>query len=164
MPFDDTPNCRVAIRDGDVTLNRWTPGLCRGGPERAGLRTVTAALADVHLLEDGELIVTPVPHAPWTAAAEEALLAWAATAGHPRGWLPDRVVGLQDALASLGPAAVDCPTGGAHWEDGTVAFWERVRAEGWFPGTCLACGGSLPEWTAQEGETVSERARLRRLT
>ena len=32
------------------------------------------------------------------------------------------------------------------WIDGGP----RVRADGWFPGRCPACGGSLPEWSVIE--------------
>jgi hypothetical protein len=143
----DPPTCRATIRDGHVTLNRWRPGLLDGGgPEPAAARTITAAIADLRMEGDGEVIVTPVERVAWAEAAEEALLGWAALTGYRRVWLPGRVVDLDGALAEVAPAATDCPTCGAHWHDEGVAFWERVRAAGWFPGTCLACGGSLPEW------------------
>jgi hypothetical protein len=159
---DEEPTCRATIRDGVVTLNPWSRGLRGGGgPEPAGLRTVRAALADLHVLGEGELIVVPVPRVPWPADAGEAILRWSATAGYRRVWLPGRVVDLGDALPALGAAAVDCSTCGAHWEDGTVEFWERVRRTGWFPGTCLACGGSLPEWS-EEPATVSGPAHAER--
>lgn len=61
----------------------------------------------------------------------------------------ERVVSL-DELAPFGPVAVECPTCGARWEDGALGFWEHVRRDGWFPGACLACGGSLPEWSPAE--------------
>jgi hypothetical protein len=140
----DAPICRAAVRDGRVTLNRWTPSLVDGGPAQAGLRTVTAALADLRTW-DGELIVTPVAPTPWTGESDEAVLRWAATVGYRRVWLPSRMVDL-DGFAQFSAAAVDCPTCGARWEDQTVDFWENVRRNGWFPGFCLACGGSLPEW------------------
>jgi hypothetical protein len=143
---DDDPICRAAIREGRVTLNAWTPGLIRGGPAGAALASVDAALADLRVPEDRELVVTPVARVPWPATAEGALLAWARRVGYRRVWLPGRVVELAGELATTGVAAVDCPTCGAHWEDGAIAFWEGVRANGWFPATCLACGGSLPEW------------------
>jgi hypothetical protein len=159
VPFSDPPTCRATIRDGLVTLNRWSPGLIAGGPEPTGLATITAALADLRMLGDGELIVTPVARVPWTEAAEEALLRWAASAGYRRVWLPDRVVDLDGVLAPAGTAAVECPTCGARWEDGGISFWERVREVGWFPGTCLACGGSLPEWSLTAGDRHGEHAR-----
>jgi hypothetical protein len=158
VPFSDAPTCRATIRDGRVTLNRWRPGLAGAGPEPAALRTVTAALADLRMSPDRELIVTPVARAPWTEAAEDAILRWAPTAGHRRVWLPNRVVDLDEALAAIGTAAVDCPTCSAHWEDGAVAFWGRVREDGWFPGTCLACGGSLPEWAVVPDDPAQGRA------
>ena len=100
-----------------------------------------------------ELIVTPVPRAPWDAQAEDALLRWAPTAGYRRVWLPERVVTF-DGPPPLGQARVDCPSCGARWEDGSANFWDRVLSDGCFPGRCPACGGSLPEWsviTAADG-------------
>jgi hypothetical protein len=141
----DHPACRAAIRGEQITLNRWSRGLLSGGPERVGMRTIDVALADLRALGD-ELVVSPVPRAPWTEEAETTLLAWAAVVGYRRVWLPLRVVDLDGALAPLARAAVRCPTCGATWEDDTVVFWERVRRDGGFPGNCLACGGSLPEW------------------
>jgi hypothetical protein len=141
----DHPACRAAIRGGQIMLNRWSRSLLSGGPERVGMRTIDVALADLRLLGD-ELVVIPVPRAPWTAEADTTLLAWAAVVGYRRVWLPGRVVDLGDELAPLARASVRCPTCGASWEDETVVFWERVRRDGWFPGLCLACGGSLPEW------------------
>ncbi len=149
---DDHPTCRATIRDGHVTLNAWTPGLRGRGPEPSGFRSITAALCDLEMLGDGELLVRPVPRIPWTSAAEGALLEWAALAGYRRVWLPGRLVQFDDAAPPIAHAAVDCPTCGAHWEDAELSFWENVRRCGWFPGTCLACGGSLPEWSVAAGE------------
>jgi hypothetical protein len=151
VPLDDAPICRATIRDGRITLNRWTSGLIRGGPAAAGLRSVTAALADLRMPGDGELIVTPVARVAWTTGAEETLLAWARLVGYGRVWLPGRVADLEGDLAHAGVAAAECPTCGARWEDATIGFWEGVRAAGWFPATCLACGGSLPEWSIAGG-------------
>ena len=148
MPADH-PTCRATIRDGHVTLNAWSPGLRGRGPEPSGFRSITAALCDLRMPGDGELLVQPVPRVPWTGAAEEALLRWAALAGYRRVWLPGRLVALDGASAAIGDATVDCPMCGAHWEDAEVSFWETVRRHGWFPGTCLACGGSLPEWAVE---------------
>jgi hypothetical protein len=144
VPIDD-PACRAAILGGEIILNRWSRSLLSGGPERVGMRAIEASLADLRLLGD-ELVVTPVPRAPWSAGAQSTLLEWAAMVGYRRVWLPDQVVDLGRVLAPLARAGVRCPTCGATWEDDTVVFWERVRRNGWFPGVCLACGGSLPEW------------------
>jgi hypothetical protein len=158
VPLDDEPICRAAIRDGRITLNRWTSRLIGGGPAAAGLGCVTAALADLRVPADGELIVTPVASVAWTAAAEEALLAWARLVGYRRVWLPGRVADLAGDLAQAGVAGVDCPTCGARWQDATIGFWEGVRAAGWFPATCLACGGSLPEWSPGGGAGAATAA------
>jgi hypothetical protein len=154
MPHEDRPNpwCRATITARAITLNRWTPALIRGGPrgmvlDRLGGRGVTIAdLARADGPGGGELLVDPVTRGGWTAA-EPTLLGWAATAGYRRVWLPDRVLDLDVAGADVGCASVTCPTCGLPWHDDTVEFWELVRREGAFPGFCLACGGSLPEWT-----------------
>jgi hypothetical protein len=162
----DHPACRAAISDGQITLNRWSRSLLSGGPERAGMHTVDVALADLRLLGD-ELVVSPVPRAPWNAEAETTLLAWSADVGYRRVWLPERVVDLADELAALARARVRCPTCGASWEDETVVFWEHVRRDGWFPGVCLACGGSLPEWrcrTLSAAESAAANASVARVS
>jgi hypothetical protein len=141
----ETPTCRATIRDGQLTLNPWNPVYLGYGPEPAAFHTINAALADLTMLDD-ELIVVPVPRTPWNASAEEVVLRWAPAVGWRRVWLPGRVVTFGDP-APLGRALVDCPACGARWEDENPRFWERVRSRGWFPPRCLACGGSLPEWT-----------------
>lgn len=159
MCADDRPTCRATVRGDSVTLNRWVPAMTARGPERAGLRRVRAALADLH--KDGdELIVVPVRGVPWTDRAGRALVAWARLVGYRRVWLPGEVVTFDDEPAAIGPVAVRCPGCGAAWEDEGVTFWEHVRATGWFPGHCLACGGSLPEWTpvpARHPRTARQR-------
>jgi hypothetical protein len=160
----DAPNCRATIRDGVLTLNPWSPALLGNGPEPAGVRTVTAAPADLRFGDD-ELIVAPVPRTPWSDEAEDVILRWAPSVGYRRVWLPERVVDF-DSPAPLGHASVDCPSCGARWEDASPGFWAHVRACGWFPARCPACGGSLPEWTvdADGGDLpVSERAAPQRL-
>lgn len=141
--------CRASIRDGLVTLNRWSPALYRRGPAPAAMAHLETALADLHRLDDGELLVVPVPGSPWGLATDATLTAWAARVGYRRLWLPGHVVTL-DELPELGHAGATCPTCGAQWEDEALGFWEMVREHGWFPGACRACGGSLPEWTSAE--------------
>ena len=157
---DDTPMCRVTIRDGTVTLNRWRPGMGPFGPVKAGYLTVTAALADLHRAGEGELVVVPVRAVPWCEEATEAMIAWAARTGYRRLWLPDRVANVE-AIAEAGRARVTCPSCGAVWEDEGPVFWEGVRRDGWFPGGCLACGGSLPEWEAAHGAPCQTSASRR---
>ena len=154
---DDGPMCRVTIRDGTVTLNRWRPGMGPFGPVKAGYLSVTAALADLHRAGEGELVVVPVRAVPWCEEATEAMIAWAARTGYRRLWLPDRVANVE-AIAEAGCASVTCPSCGAVWEDEGPVFWERVRRDGWFPGGCLACGGSLPEWETARGAPCQTRA------
>ncbi len=146
MP-EDRPFCRACVRDGTVTLHRWSRTLLHGGPAAVALEDVPASLADLLVTGDGELIVAPVTRCRLSPADEAALLAWAEHVGYGRVWLPGRVVTLTGGPAATGPAAVRCTTCGARWRDDTTDFWLGVRAAGAFPGTCPACGGSLPEWT-----------------
>jgi hypothetical protein len=131
------PMCRVTIRDDVLTLNRWRPGLLDVVEPPPGV-----ALADVTLLSPGELLVE------WVAggSAPEALLAWAELVGYSRVWLPDQVVDFPDSLVPVGEAEVECPTCGITWTDCSPDFWAGVRRYRYFPGSCLACNGSLPEW------------------
>ncbi|MBA2349663.1 MAG: hypothetical protein H0V81_15360 [Solirubrobacterales bacterium] len=149
--------CRASIRGGTVTLNRWSPVLYRAGPAPLAMARLQASLADLHRLDEDELLVVPVPGSPWGLAVDATLAAWATRVGYRRLWLPGHVATL-DELPELSTVAVDCPTCGARWEDEAVGFWEMVREDGWFPGFCRACGGSLPEWTEEsavdEGQKV----------
>ena len=144
-----SPFARAAIRHGTITLHPWSPRLIRGGPRAAALDEVSAALADLSCTDQNELIVTPVPPGQLDDTARAALVAWAATVGYERVWLPGQVIALLDQPASLGRAAVRCPTCGARWQDEQLEFWEYVREHGGFPGRCMACGGMLPEWTLE---------------
>jgi hypothetical protein len=145
----DRPFCRATITPDAVTLNRWRSSLIRGGP---GLSTLSAlrrrrlVLADLTKLDDRELLVSFVPRDAGCSWARERLLAWAAAVGYRRVWLDEAVVDLDDALAEVVRAAVRCPTCKLRWEDQGPDFWGVVRENGWFPASCPACGGSLPEW------------------
>jgi hypothetical protein len=146
------PWCRATIAGDAVTLNPWTPQLIRGGPAAMSLERLAAtgvALADLYAEGepgDEELLVRYVAHSLRSAATDAALVAWARTVGYRRVWLPAGVVDLDVAQAPVGPAATACPTCGLEWRDDTPEFWLGVRSAGAFPGFCLACGGSLPEW------------------
>lgn len=94
------------------------------GPLKAGYAAITAALADLHRHDAGELIVVPVRGAPWSTSAADTLVFWAGRVGYHRVWLPDGVVEL-DTLADAGWASVTCPACGARWEDGGPALWAR---------------------------------------
>lgn len=153
---DDEPTCRASIRNGVLTLNRWTRGLYRGGPRPAALDRVDASLVDLTRLPGDELLVAAVPGTPWGLAPETVLVAWARRVGYRRLWLPGHVATL-DELPELSTVSVDCPTCGARWEDAAVGFWEMVREDGWFPGACRACGGSLPEWTGRSAVDEGEQ-------
>ena len=114
-------------------------------------------LADLTRLDDGELLVTFVPRDGANDWARHALLEWAARVGWRRVWLDDRVVDLGEQPAVIGRARVRCPTCGMRWEDERPEFWDHVRGDGWFPPSCLACGGSLPEWEIDDA-AAHERA------
>ena len=137
------PCFRAAVRRGVIALNEWTPRLHGVGPARAGVHTVDAALADLRI-DDGELIVTPVPNLPWDPAAEDVLLEWARALGYGRVWLPGRVVAFEDPLPPIGNASVRCPTCGAHWQDGGVDFWQYVLERGVFPGRAWPAAARCP--------------------
>jgi hypothetical protein len=154
MPYDDQlqPWCRATIRDGALTLNPWTPQLVRTGPAAMALEALRdrgTALADLYAEGDPgdeELFVRYVARTR-TQEADEALLAWAQVVGYRRVWLPGRVVDLDRVDEAVGgPAETTCGTCGLAWRDDTPEFWTQVRRVGAFPGFCLACGASLPEW------------------
>ena len=146
------PWCRAAIAGEAVTLNPWTPALIRGGPASMALERLAdtgVALADLYAdgePGDEELVVRYVARSPRTEASDAALVAWARTVGYRRIWLPGLVVDLDAAEAPVGVAETTCRTCGLTWRDDTDAFWASVRKAGAFPGYCLACGASLPEW------------------
>ena len=145
----DPPTCRATIRDGLVTLNRWTPGAVRPRSRAGGL-----------------------PHDHRRARRPPGRGRRADRHARPAHAVGRRRRGRDPALGAdrrlpprLAPAPrrrrstrwrrsasprVDCPACGARWEDGSDSFWERVRADGWFPGRCPACGGSLPEWSVTD--------------
>lgn len=131
-----------------MTLNAWGSGLLRRGPAAMLLKDARAGLVDLHRPADDELVVERVADAPWGAEHAHTLLQWAATVGYRRVWLPDRPVDL-DASAAVRRAFVTCPTCGLRWEDDSPEFWESVLEAGHFPGYCLGCGGSLPEWSPE---------------
>jgi hypothetical protein len=150
FPMPDRPFCRAAITPYSLTLNPWRPSLIRGGPGIACLHPLQRrrlVLADLTKLDEQELQVTFVPRTAGCDWARERLLDWARTVGYQRVWLDNAVVDVTDGLACTGRAIVRCPTCGLRWEDEGPDFWGVVRQSGWFPASCPACGGSLPEWS-----------------
>ena len=160
------PWCRATIAGSTVTLNPWSPTLIRGGPLAMTLdRLEASGVVLVDLYADGEpgdeeLTVRYVSHSPRSEEAEDTLVAWAQTVGYRRIWLPDRVLDLEPAEAEVGVAETRCPTCRLEWRDDTVEFWGSVRSACAFPGYCMACGGSLPEWQVVPAE-VPARSGLR---
>ena len=71
---------------------------------------------------------------------------WAATVGHRRVWLPDRVVDVAGALVPAGPVQSTCRNCYTTWEDSSPSFWQLVRRAGRFPSIGRVCGHSLAEW------------------
>jgi hypothetical protein len=146
---DDLPWCRATIARGTVTLNPWSPALITRGPASMVFEDLAeTAIADLRTLgdDDSELLVRFVSRSPRPACAIDTLVAWAGTVGYRRIWLADRVVDLDVPDRELGLAEVTCPTCGLEWRDDTPEFWGHVHRAGAFPGFCMACGGSLPEW------------------
>jgi hypothetical protein len=155
FPRSDRPFCRACIRSGKLTLNSWTPRLIRGGPMAMNMRTVRAALVDMFVVDGDELIVEPVPHSRFTGQDAEAITIWAQRVGYRRIWFPDQMIELEGEPAG-GEAKVRCRSCGARWEDSSYKFWLRVRESGCFPGSCPACGDSLPEWDVAEPENPED--------
>ena len=154
MQHDDRPMpwCRATIAQDTVTLNPWTPQLIRGGPASMTLERLAGAevaLADLTAEGDPgdeELFVRYVPRSPRTERSDAALLAWAATVGYRRVWMPERVVDLDPGAEPIGLAETTCRCCRLLWRDDSDDFWHGVRQAGAFPGFCMACGASLPEW------------------
>jgi hypothetical protein len=149
--MDDQPFARATITSRRITLNPWRPGLIDGGPTGMLLRPLArrgVVIADlVADRDERELVVRFVPRHGATEYARTALVRWAAQVGWERVWLDDRVVEPDPADVEVGGRArAVCPTCGLRWQDERPEFWNHVRDDGWFPATCLACGGSLPEW------------------
>ena len=143
------PFVRACIRKGQITLNRWSPALITGGPAAMQIGRVRASLVDLYVTESDELIAEPVSGSSLGDAEGEMLIEWARSVGYERIWLPDNVVELDANPADVGLARVNCRTCGARWEDASADFWLKVRDNGYFPGSCPACGDSLPEWTVE---------------
>ena len=148
-----TPVCRATIVGTTITLNQWSPSLMSGGPSRAVLRTVATdgtCLVDLAFETDDDgrsLIVTAVPGHDLDTDQRHAIIEWATATGYRRVWFDDDVIEIDLAAVEPGtPAACDCPTCHARWDDDSHTFWTAVRSRGHFPGSCPACGGSLPEW------------------
>ena len=113
------------------------------------IRKVRAALVDLFVVDETELIVEPVAQSRFDESAAETITSWATRVGYTRVWLPDEVVELGGEPAG-GAAKVLCRSCGARWEDESHRFWLQVREQGHFPGFCPACGNSLPEWEVAE--------------
>jgi hypothetical protein len=76
------------------------------------------------------------------------------------------VVDLDRVSVELGVAETTCRTCRLTWRDDTPEFWKGVRECATFPGFCLACGASVPEWrvaaaaaSSQEDRALREPAR-----
>ena len=94
--------------------------------------------------------MTFVPRDGASDWARRVLLDWAARVGRQRAWLDDRVADPGEQPAVTGRARVRCPTCGVRWEDERPEFWDHARGDGCFPPSCVACGGSLPEWEPEQ--------------
>ncbi len=167
---DDHPMCRATIAGGTLTLNVWDPTLITSGAAAQPLYNLAregVVLADLTVIEsDGEreLIVHFLPAGSGTREAEDLLLRWARQTGYRRVWLPDRIVDLDNTLLEVVEAEVKCPTCRLTWRDDSLDFWVMVRQWGYFPGTCPACNGSLPEWSFGSGsEPAAKEAELPQL-
>lgn len=163
MELEDTlanPWCRATVAAGVVTLNPWSPALIRGGPAAMSLERLAdggVALADLCAEGDPgeeELFIRYVARLR-TEESDATLLQWAQTVGYLRVWFPDRVVELDPCEVRRGLAETTCTTCGLEWRDDTDSFWNCVLTGGAFPGSCLACGASLPEWRVVTDDTAA---------
>src|SRR3954453_23311694 len=102
----ESPFARAALRDGTLTLHPWSPRLIRGGPHAALLDGLSASLVDLSRTHDRELIVAPVSPAHLDDASNAVLLAWSASVGYQRLWLPAEVISLDPLLAPVAHAVV----------------------------------------------------------
>lgn len=155
-PQPDFPFARAVIRDGRITLNRWSPRLMTGGPLRQVLKRLAeqqVVVADLFtsVREDGaeDLRVRWVPENSGTTEARGVLAAWAEQVGYASVWLPDAWIEFPDRAFEGGRARVVCPTCSLEWDDDSTDFWATVRSCGYFPATCPVCNGSLPEWEVE---------------
>ena len=153
------PFARAVVRDDTVFLHRWSPHLITGGPCASALRRVEATLADLTRLPEDELVVTPITPGDATSA----LARWAAAVGYRRIWLPGTVLDLDPVVPALEHAHVRCRGCGAEWDDGRFGFWETVRRRGSFPSDCLACGGTLPQWSTDRSNVTGANLARRHL-
>ena len=90
------------------------------------MRRVRAALVDLFVVEETELIAEPVSRSRFEPEHIEALVAWARSVGYSRIWLPNEVLDLRGEPAG-GTARVLCRSCGMRWEDESHRFWLQVR-------------------------------------
>lgn len=147
-----TPDFRVALRDRELFLIPWRPGLIGpSGPSNQLLPHSAAALADLTVIreagERNELIVTPLT-AGATARMRKALGLWAAMLDYRRIWFDDGVLELRDCPSEFAATVqTRCAVCRADWRDGAPEFWLSVRTAGAFPLWCPVCGSALPQWS-----------------
>lgn len=157
------PTYRATVHGDRLTVIHWMPHLRVGPVHRAMLREREASgitMADLTRLgESGarELVVHFLARGGGRAA-ERVLGRWAASTGHARMWLPERVVELRRPHR-LGAVATTCPTCGTAWREAEPQFWAVVQEAGTFPTYCLLCGGDLPQWTAARARGGRESPR-----
>lgn len=154
------PFARATITPDRLTLNAWNPGLIGLGPRNRLLdglddRLVLADLT-IERRQDANELVVEVITGDLAGGAGARLASWACDAGYRRLWLPQQVICLEAERQPLGPSETECPTCGVIWTDESPGFLVQVRQSGFFPPACLACGGSLPEWTV--GSLPSDEA------
>ena len=137
------PFARACIRGGRVTLNPWNPRMIRGGPMAMHMRRVRAALVDLFVVEETELIAEPVSRSRFEPEHIEALVAWARSVGYSRIWLPDEVLDLRGEPAG-GTARVLCRSCGVRWEDESTASGCRCGSRATSPATAPPAAARCP--------------------
>lgn len=151
------PFARATISSGAVTLNHWNPTLIGLGPRNRllddlGDHIVIADLT-IERRDDGNELVVGLITGDLNGGPLARFIRWGRDAGYRRAWLSDRVIGLESEEVATGTSSACCPTCGITWRDSSPGFLVEVRRSGFFPPSCLACGGSLPEWEIDRAST-----------
>ena len=147
-----SPSARLVIRNGELFLHRWQPGLRVAPTEHALYREIAASgvfLAE--LFEDSsdelrELFVDPLPGHEISRVRRDLIVRWAESCGKHRLWLDDRVIDLRGAASYGLSRRATCPVCGWKFEDDSLLLAAFVNKQGRTPCRCLACGSeSLPQ-------------------
>ena len=155
------PSARLVIRNGELFLHRWQPGLRVAPTEHALYREIAASgvfLAE--LFEDSsdelrELFVDPLPGHEISPVRRDLIVRWAESCGKHRLWLDDRVIDLRGAASYGFKRKASCPVCGWVLEDDSLVLAAWVNKAGRTPSNCQVCGSqSLAQAMVVEARSV----------